>query len=67
MFVWPCDQNVPRKIGKASPAGYTHIKITQRLTKDQVVVWLYNLAWFHLVVEPAKLSEVAEICKYSKA
>jgi len=29
-------QNAPRKIGKASPAGYTHRKATHKFSKDQV-------------------------------
>ena len=31
------DRNAPRKIGEASPAGYTHGKAAQRSTEDQVV------------------------------
>jgi len=34
VMVWPCDQNVPRKIGEASPAGYTNRKAAQTLTKE---------------------------------
>ena len=39
MLVWSYVQNVPGKIGKATPAGYTHKKVAQRKTKDQVE-WL---------------------------
>ena len=41
MLVRPCDHNVPRKLGEASPAGYTHRKATQKSSKDQV-------EWLHL-------------------
>ena len=33
----PCVQNVPGKIGEASPTGYTHGKATQRSTEEQMM------------------------------
>ena len=39
-MVGPCVQDVPQKIGKASPAGYTHQKEAKRSTKGQVM-WLH--------------------------
>ena len=41
MLVRPCVQNVPGKIGEASPAGYTHAKAARSSPKDQV-------EWLHL-------------------
>ena len=35
--VRPRGQNVPKKMGEARPAGYTHGKAAQKSTKDQVV------------------------------
>jgi len=40
-LIRPRDQNVPRKIGEASPDAHTHEKATQRSTKYQVVAWLF--------------------------
>ena len=50
MMVWPRDQNDPEKIGETSPAGYGP-EVDQKPS---------DLAWSHLGMEPAKLSEVAE-------
>jgi len=36
-----CDQNLPGEIGETRPPGYSHTKVAQRSTKDQV-------AWWHL-------------------
>jgi len=36
-MVWQCDQNAIERIGKASPAGYTHGKATYKSTKDLVM------------------------------
>jgi len=55
-LVWPCDQNVPRKIGVASPAGYTHGKAAQMSSKDQMarLQHISDLAWSRLGLSQQK-------------
>jgi len=57
-LVLPCVQNVPRKIGEASSAGYTQGKAAQRSSKTWWTDYISDLALYHLGMEPAEVSEI---------
>ena len=57
------DENVPGKIGKAGPAGYTHWKVAAKSTEDQVAWRHLGIAWYRLGVDPAEFSDLVKKCE----
>jgi len=60
-MVRPRNQNAPRKIAKASPAGYSHVKAAQKSTKDKWRRYVSDLPWSRLGCGASRTT-VAEKC-----
>jgi len=63
MLVRPCVQHVPGKNGELSPSSFSlHPQESSLKVRPSRTRWrdyISDLAWSHLGVEPAELSEIA--------